>query len=110
MKSSPLARQSTAATSISDYGEYFADNTTSSHDHDHEPVPPIPQQYAQDGGYSTSIEVTLSPRRTSFNHSRIDSFPMTVASSAKGGAGEVVPLSVMGLNLGGRQPVTYGYL
>ncbi|GAA5963981.1 hypothetical protein JCM3765_007826 [Sporobolomyces pararoseus] len=102
-KSSPLARQSTAAaSSISDYGEYFAD------DGENEKVPPIPQQYANDGGFSTSIEVALSPRRTTFNHhTNHESFPESVSSTPKG---EVVPLSVMGLNIAGRPPVTYGYL
>ncbi|GAA5908483.1 DUF6534 domain-containing protein [Sporobolomyces salmoneus] len=101
---SPLARQSSAAvSSISDYGEYFAD--------DNEPVPRLPQQHSHNNeAFSTSIEVSLSPRRTSFNQNqRMESFPVTVSSS-KESEGEVVPISsVMGLNLG-RPPVTYGYL
>ncbi|GAA5979378.1 hypothetical protein JCM5350_003885 [Sporobolomyces pararoseus] len=103
MKSSPLARQSTAAaSSISDYGEYFAD------DGENEKVPSIPQQYANDAGFSTSIEVALSPRRTTFNHhANHESFPESVGG---GGTGDVVPLTVMGLNIAGRPPVTYGYL
>ncbi|GAA6013851.1 hypothetical protein JCM11491_000445 [Sporobolomyces phaffii] len=105
--SAAARHHSAAPTSISDYGEYFAD------DHDHD-VPVLPSTLSKDGaqggagGYSTSVEVALSPRRAHFA-------PTTETKPGMGhdGAtkGAVVPMSsIMGLNLAGRPPVKYGYL
>ncbi|GAA5825160.1 hypothetical protein JCM5353_002245 [Sporobolomyces roseus] len=93
-----FTRQSSAtALSISDYGEFL------SSDHNEPPggveedlYHSSPEISEEEKGFSTSIEVTLSPRRTSFVDSKTEMEMDHIG---------------LGLNgLGGRQPVSYGYL
>ncbi|GAA5883489.1 hypothetical protein JCM16303_003826 [Sporobolomyces ruberrimus] len=125
---SPLSRQSAAPTSISDYGEYFAEDQHSRQSRQGG-VPPLPTHAiiggggrgnerdqgreggGGEGGYSTSIEISLSPRRTSFQPQPTPSHIREPGEKVM----EVLPMSsggpsVFGLTLQGRQPVTYGYM
>ncbi|GAA5937972.1 DUF6534 domain-containing protein [Sporobolomyces koalae] len=94
-----FARTSSAGLSVSDYGEFLAE--------DPDPLVPSHDGHAAPvhAGHSTAVEVSLSPRRTHFAD------PISGPMSKRLEVGEtIVPFSCMGLNIAGKPPVTYGYL
>ncbi|GAA5836261.1 hypothetical protein JCM11251_001446 [Rhodosporidiobolus azoricus] len=93
------------ALSISDYGDYFLDDTKTNPSNAH-----ADSGSAEEHGQSTSIDVhsqTPTPRRANFGRDAevvLNGPVMDVGSAANGAIGNT------GATLAGRQPVRYGYL
>ena len=94
-----FTRQSSAtALSISDYGEFLAPSSGEGHEEDLHYSSSEDEKKDKEEAFSTSIEVTLSPRRTTFNESLVRE------------EGKVVRLDGIGMGGVGRSGVSYGYL